>query len=34
MVRAELRSPRTFSISRITLAGLKKWVPITDSAAR
>ena len=31
MVRAELRLPRTFSMSRMTLAGLKKWVPITDS---
>lgn len=31
MVSADVRSPRTFSTSRITLAGLKKCVPMTCS---
>ena len=31
MVSFEVLAPRTSSSSRITLAGLKKWVPITDS---
>ena len=31
MVSREVRAPRTFSIRRMTLAGLKKWVPMTRS---